>query len=93
MEDTAEAYVERMLESGTDWMGILSVARCARGGKWRKEAECILREKGKMPTDEKEISKAYAEEDKRRDKASVIFQQKERRRKKLSRMSLTTKHQ
>lgn len=80
MEETAETYVRRMLKTGRDWMGILSVARCARGGKWRRDAERMLKELGKMPADEKAISKAYEDEARRRAKeAAIILSKKPRR--------------
>jgi hypothetical protein len=82
MDDTAEQFVNRMLGRKHDWMGILSVARCARGVKWRKDAERILKELGKMPTDEKVIHKAYEDEASRRAKAeSIILSQKPRKHK------------
>lgn len=82
MEETAETYVRRMLKLGNDWMGILSVARCARGGKWRKDAERILKELGKMPTDEKVIYKTYEDEARRRaEDEAILLDQNPRRHK------------
>ena len=93
MEDTAEAYVGRMLKNGYDWMGILSVSRCARGGKWRKESERILKELGKMPTDKDVISKAYRDEFNKRSAAEVAMLKKKKADKKSPRTALTRTHQ
>ena len=59
-ERTAKDFVRDMLLHGADWMAVLAVARCIRGGRWRKEAAEILQAKGLMSKDEKVIENAYA---------------------------------
>lgn len=81
MEETARTFVDRMLESGNDWMSILSVSRCVRGGRWRKEAQRILEELGMMPTDKEVIRKAYEKEFEERAKSEAIKTNSKKRRK------------
>lgn len=64
-----EDMIKELLSHGTDWIGILAVARQARGGSWYSKTKELLQEQGLMPKDPIEIKK-------QRDNAAKMYRLK-----------------